>query len=125
MAHFIGQASEVENVHLFKGFNEQPAGISGIIRPEFLELGASEEESGKPASSEKGVVKSVFFRGGALQVDVEVNGQLLSCMRSLEKPIVFVGDEVFVFIHRILTISGGGTEVVENSMKLVDESAYI
>ena len=109
---------------IFKGFeNGGAAGEEkqeGILRPEFLEIGADDREMRLPLASETGIVRGVYFRGNMAEVDVEVKGQLLKGTRSLEKPPLHEGDEARVFIHRIYSFADGRTEILENRAKQVD-----
>ena len=107
---------------IFKGFDgdEGTAEHTGIIRPEFLEIGADADEMRLPLASEDGTVRGVYFRGDSLQVDVEVKGQLLHGRRSLEKRPLREGDAAKVFIHHIYSFADGGTRILENAAKRQD-----
>ena len=122
VADFIGEAVHVPDFTIFKGFeNGTTTGAhEGIIRPEFLEIGADDSEMRMPLASETGTVRGVYFRGNSAEVDVEVKGQLLKGTRSLEKPPLHEGDTAKVFIHRIYSFAGGKTEMLENRAKQVD-----
>lgn len=122
VADFIGEAVHVPDYTIFKGFeNGQTTGAhEGIIRPEFLEIGASEREMVMPLAAEEGTVRGVYFRGNNAEIDVEVKGQLLKGTRSLEKPPLHEGDTARVFIHRIYSFAGGKTEILENRAKQVN-----
>lgn len=124
VADFIGEAVHVPDFTIFKGFeNGTTTGAvehEGIIRPEFLEIGADDSEMRMPLASETGTVRGVYFRGNSAEVDVEVKGQLLKGTRSLEKPPLHEGDTAKVFIHRIYSFAGGKTEILENRAKQVD-----
>ena len=122
VADFIGEAVHVPDFTIFKGFeNGRASGAhEGIIRPEFLEIGANDSEMRMPLASETGTVRGVYFRGNNAEVDVEVKGQLLKGTRSLEKPPLHEGDTAKVFIHRIYSFAGGRTEILENRAKRID-----
>lgn len=119
VADFIGEAVHVPGYTIFKGFeNGTISGAhEGIIRPEFLEIGASEREMVMPLAAEEGMVRGVYFRGNNAEIDVDVKGQLLKGTRSLEKPPLHEGDTARVFIHRIYSFAGGRTEILENRAK--------
>lgn len=119
---FIGESVHVPDYTVFKGFDGDggAAGREGIIRPEFLEIGADADEMRLPLGSEDGTVRGVYFRGDSLQVDVEVKGQLLHGRRSLEKRPLREGDAAKVFIHRIYSFADGGTRILENAAKRQD-----
>ncbi len=119
VADFVGTSVHVPDYTVFKGFGDGggASGGEGIIRPEFLEIGADAAEMRLPLASEDGIVRGVYFRGDCLQVDVEVKGQLLRGRRSLEKRPLHEGDVAKVFIHRIYTFADGGTRILENAAK--------
>jgi len=119
VADFIGEAVHVPDFTVFKGFeNGTTTGAhEGIIRPEFLEIGANDSEMVMPLASEDGVVRGVYFRGNNAEVDVEVKGQLLKGARSLELPPLHEGDRAKVFIHRVYSFAGGKTAILENRAK--------
>ncbi|MBQ1621699.1 MAG: sulfate ABC transporter ATP-binding protein [Selenomonadaceae bacterium] len=122
VADFIGESVHVPDYTIFKGFDgdEGTAEHTGIIRPEFLEIGADADEMRLPLASEDGTVRGVYFRGDSLQIDVEVKGQLLHGRRSLEKRPLREGDAAKVFIHRIYSFADGGTRILENAAKRQD-----
>ena len=122
VANFIGEAMHIPDYTIFKGFeNEKAEGAhEGILRPEFLEIGANDHEMRLPLASEDGIVRGVYFRGSNAEIDVEVKGQLLKGTRSLEKKPLHEGDAAKVFIHRIYSFAGGRTQILENRAKQVD-----
>lgn len=124
VATFIGESVQVPDYTIFKGFAAPEGGAAGrhegILRPEFLEVGAEEREMRFPLASERGLVRGVYFRGDSIEVDVEVKGVLLKCRRSLEKKPLHEGDEAFVFIHRICSFADGRTQILENQAKRQD-----
>ena len=122
VADFIGEAVHVPDYTIFKGFeNGTTEGAhEGIIRPEFLEIGADDSEMRMPLAAEDGIVRGVYFRGNTAEIDIEIKGQLLKGTRSLEKPPLHEGDKAKVFIHRIYSFAGGKTEILENRAKQVN-----
>lgn len=122
VANFIGEAMHIPDYTIFKGFeNGTTEGAhEGILRPEFLEIGANDHEMRLPLASEDGIVHGVYFRGSNAEIDVEVKGQLLKGTRSLEKTPLHEGDQAKVFIHRIYSFAGGRTQILENRAKQVD-----
>ena len=112
----------VPDYTIFKGFeNGTTEGAhEGIIRPEFLEIGADDSEMRMPLAAEDGIVRGVYFRGNTAEIDIEIKGQLLKGTRSLEKPPLHEGDKAKVFIHRIYSFAGGKTEILENRAKQVN-----
>ena len=117
VAQFIGESVPVEDYTIFKGFSNGEGSHPGIIRPEFLEIGADDGEMYLPLAAEKGIVRETYFRGSNMQIDVEVKGQLLRGWRSLEKKPLREGDEARVLIHRIYSFAHGKTQIVENQAK--------
>ncbi len=117
VADFIGEAIHVPDYTIFKGFQNGEGDHEGIIRPEFLEVGADESEILMPLAAERGIVRGTYFRGSNVQVDIEVCGQVLRAWRSLEKRPLQEGDEVLVLIHRIYSFAHGQTQIIENQAK--------
>lgn len=118
VAKFIGESVQVPDYTIFKGFDEYER-HAGILRPEFLEIGATIDEMPwpMPVTTEKGIVRGTYFRGSVIQIDVEVKGQLLKVFRGLEQTPLHEGDEAFVFIHKIYGFDGDSTRVIENAAK--------
>ena len=118
VAKFIGESVQVPDYTVFKGFGDYES-HEGILRPEFLEIGASIDEMPHPMpiTTEKGIVQGTYFRGNTIQIDVEVKGHLLRGFRGLEQAPLHEGDEAFVFIHKIYGFDGEKTQVVENAAK--------
>ena len=124
VADFIGESVHVPDYTVFKGFSNGAGSHEGILRPEFLEIAADEEEILMPLAAEQGTVKAVYFRGSNVQVAVEVKGQLLHGWRSLEKKPLHEGDKALVLIHRVYSFAGGKTQIIENRAKQ-EESVVI
>ncbi len=103
---------------IFKGFDGYEP-CEGILRPEFLEIGAtvSEMPHPMPVTTEKGIVRGTYFRGSTIEVEIEVKGQMLKGFRGLEQIPLREGDEAFVFIHKIYGFDGDKTRVIENAAK--------
>jgi sulfate transport system ATP-binding protein len=118
VAKFIGESVQVEDYTIFKGFEDYEK-HEGILRPEFLEIGATVEEMSQPMplTTERGIVRGTYFRGSTIQIDIEVKGQMLRGYRGLELKPLKEGDSAFVFIHKIYGFNGTKTEVVENAAK--------
>ncbi len=78
VAKFIGESVQVADYTIFKGFEDYEP-HEGILRPEFLEIGATIEEMPQPmpVTTEKGIIRGTYFRGSVIQIDIEVKGQLL------------------------------------------------
>ena len=129
VAQFIGESNRIEDYTVFKGFDRlngrTKEATAGILRPEFIEIAKDADEILTPLAAEKGVVQTTFFRGNAIQVNVEVKGELLNGYRTLEQPPLYAGDEVFVLIHRVYCFDGTKTTVVENRIKSEINSVFI
>lgn len=117
VADFIGESIPIADYNIFKGFENGTGSHEGIIRPEFLEIGANDNEMPMPLAAEHGIVRGTYFRGSNMQIDVEVKGVLLRGWRSLEKKPLAEGDEARVMIHRIYSFAHGKTQIVENKAK--------
>lgn len=118
VAKFIGESVQVADYTIFKGFDDYEP-HEGILRPEFLEIGATIEEMPQPmpVTTEKGIIRGTYFRGSMIQIDIEVKGQLLKGFRGLEQPPLHEDDQAFVFIHKIYGFDGTETRVIENAAK--------
>lgn len=118
VAKFIGESVHVPDYTIFKGFKSKDGkSHEGILRPEFLEIGASEKEMLMPLASERGTVRATFFHGSNIQIDVEVKGQILRGFRNLEQTPLHEGDDAYVFIHRIYGFADNKALVIENAEK--------
>lgn len=120
VADFIGESVHIPDYTIFKGFEDGAGSHEGIIRPEFLEIGADESELLMPLAAEHGTVRGVYFRGSNVQVEIEVKGQRLFGWRSLEKKMLHEGDDARVLIHRIYSFAQGKTQIIENRAKQTD-----
>ena len=119
VADFIGESVHVPDYTVFKGFAAKGDAKehTGIIRPEFIDVGVDEQEIVMPLAAERGIVRATYFRGSSVEIDVEVKGQTLKATRSLEKKPLAEDDAVFVLIHRIYIFTDGKTQVIENKSK--------
>ncbi|NRT88931.1 sulfate/molybdate ABC transporter ATP-binding protein [Clostridium beijerinckii] len=118
VARFIGESNLIDDYTKLKGFEvENAKETKAIIRPEFLQIAKSDKEILTPLAAEKGIVRSIAFRGNNLEIDVQVGNEILIGYRSLEEEPLKVGDEVLVLIHRIYTFYGDTTNVLENKIK--------
>ena len=111
VAQFIGNSARVPDLHIYKGFDDVPAGSCAVIRPEFLETfkTGSEKFSGFTPAAETGIVRDIAFRGSYLALTIEVNGSLLAASRSLERRPIAVGDPVYVLVYRAYAIGQDGS----------------
>ena len=127
VAQFIGESNVIADYTILKGysFDTTKNSRSAILRPEFVEIAANEDEILTPLAAEHGIVRSVFFRGSNIQINVEIKGEIITGYRNLEKTPVNVGDEVLVLIHRVYSFYENKAFVVENSIKSAVESPVI
>lgn len=117
VAGFIGESNVVEDLSVLRGFH-LPHGAADrvLIRPESIEVGR-EGEIACPQAAQRGQVTSVQFRGNAWQVEVEVGGQRLVALRSLEQSLLNQGDDVLVLVHRVHFFQQGYSRTLENVLK--------
>ncbi|WP_025681483.1 sulfate/molybdate ABC transporter ATP-binding protein [Paenibacillus massiliensis] len=117
VASFIGESTIVEEASALRGFEEAAgAGIKGLIRPEYIEMGLDHEFTLRSAT-EEGTVHQLHFRGSEWMVEVEIKGQRLITYRSLEKETLTPGQNVRVLIHRAYLFNEEGSWMVENRLK--------
>ncbi|MET3549356.1 sulfate transport system ATP-binding protein [Paenibacillus favisporus] len=119
VATFIGESTVVENARELKGF-EEAAGGSGtraLIRPEYIEVGGSDEFRVLSAT-EEGIVRHLHFRGSEWMVEVEVGSHKLMTYRSLEKDTLQPGQPVRVLVHRAYLFNDERSWIEENRLKV-------
>jgi len=117
VAGFVGESVWLEEPSRLGGFAELvPEGVAGMVRPEFVELGAAAELS-HPQAAEQGTVKQVTYLGKNWQVEAEVSGMRVVGYRSLEQKVLKPGDPVRVLIHRLYVFDASGCRLVENRWK--------
>jgi len=116
VAQFIGETTLLESPSKFRGFEKEAKGERAVLRPEFIEIGKPDELS-FPSAAERGVVRSVYFRGSSWQVEAEVRGNLVSAYRPLEREPLKPGDEVLVLIHSLFVLDDDRTRYVVNEKK--------
>lgn len=118
VASFVGQSTLVEEGAKLKGFENEAkvAGTKALIRPEYVEIGTDHEFALLSATA-PGIVKHLHFRGSEWLVEVEVEGQVLTTFRSLEKETLQAGQEVRVLVHRAYLYNNERSWIVENPLK--------
>lgn len=118
VASFVGQSTLVENGAKLKGFETEASaeGTKALIRPEYVEIGTDREITLQSATA-PGIVKHLHFRGSEWLVEVEVEGQVLTTFRSLEKETLHNGQEVRVLVHRAYLYNNERSWIVENPLK--------
>ena len=118
VAEFIGESTLLSNAHTLKGFESMKPGeeSKALIRPEYIEVGR-EGEVRLPSASVQGKVKALHFRGSEWMVEVDVDGMRLMTYRSLESPVLHIGERVQVLIHRIYLFDKDRSWMQENALK--------
>jgi sulfate transport system ATP-binding protein len=124
VATFFGQPSFVEDYQTLHTFAAVEGSRTAVIRPEFIHVSRENETEQYRQSASPGVVERVSFRGDKIEVQVRVNGYLLTAHRSLEAAPVRVGEKVYVFVYRLFALKGDEAYLLENQ-SLLDDSVYI
>jgi sulfate transport system ATP-binding protein len=124
VAGFIGESSTLEHFTGLKGFTNALPHAKAIIRPEWIEIGRDREISHESAT-ERGIVRSIVFRGASWLIEVELENYRLSAYRSFEKESLQLGEEVHVLIHRAYQYNEHEANVIENNLKDDPMPVYI
>lgn len=111
---FIGHSTTLKNFVDFRAFGRSSSSEVGIIRPEFVEVKKKSEVVQYTTSADLGVVRDIIFRGSNLEIRVEIHGNLLSSIRSINEAPLQVGEEVWVFIYRMFLVDGDQVRLVRN-----------
>ena len=101
VAQFIGQSAVLENHVELIGFDTTEKNLNAVIRPEYLRVYKIGEQKQYQLALEDGVVEAISFRGSYLEMQIKVKGMLLTANRSLNEPLIEVGEAVKVLIYRI------------------------
>ncbi|KAF6657757.1 sulfate/molybdate ABC transporter ATP-binding protein [Paenibacillus polymyxa] len=117
VASFIGESTVIEQAGSLRGFEEAAGvGTRALIRPEYIDVGPSEEFA-LLSATEEGIVKHLHFRGSEWMVEVQVGDQRLMTYRSLEKSTLEPGQQVRVLVHRAYLYNEESSWMVENRLK--------
>ncbi|AHM65001.1 sulfate transport system ATP-binding protein [Paenibacillus jamilae] len=117
VASFIGESTVIEQASSLRGFEEAAGvGTRALIRPEYIDVGPSEEFA-LLSATEEGIVKHLHFRGSEWMVEVQVGDQRLMTYRSLEKSTLEPGQQVRVLVHRAYLYNEESSWMVENRLK--------
>lgn len=115
VAGFVGESSVLSGVSSLKGYDNRLTGSQVLIRPEHIDL---VKDTGSSSSLwERGIVRNVFFRGRSWQVDVEIEGGVLTAFHPLEAETLKPGDPIRVFVHRLYSFQQGECHVLEHEEK--------
>ncbi len=123
VAQFIGTSTILPSINGLKGFEEVPADLQAVVRPEFVEAFKSDNEKYKSLipDSEEGVITDIAFRGSFLEVTLDIGGASVTTNRSLERRPVEIGERMNVLIHRACILNGDNTSIYINQrLKDVD-----
>lgn len=115
VARFIGNSVLIKNYSEFKVFPDQGKEKTGVIRPEFVEIYKKTENIKFARSADEGYVRDVIFRGSSLEVKVEIHGNLISAIRSVNDAPLEMGEKVWVFVYRMFLIGDDSVCLLENS----------
>ena len=124
VAKFIGNSTSIENFDSFQFFDRKGENITAILRPEFVSVYKKGEKIQYAKSVEEAVVEDIIFRGSNVEIRVRLHDNLISAIRSINDPMVEVGEKVDVFIYRMFMIDNGKVELI-NNMSLAQESLVI
>lgn len=117
VASFIGESTVIEQAGSLRGFEEAAGvGTRALIRPEYIDVGPSEEFT-LLSATEEGIVKHLHFRGSEWMVEVQVGDHRLMTYRSLEKSTLEPGQQVRVLVHRAYLYNDQSSWMVENRLK--------
>ena len=124
VAKFLGNSISVKNFeqfHFFEGGNENAA---AIIRPEFVSVFKKGEVVQYSKSAEEAVVEDTIFRGSNIEVKVRLHDNIISSLRSINEPLIEIGETVDVFIYRMFLLEGDNISLIHNQT-LRQESVFI
>ena len=124
VAHFIGNSVPVKNYDSFRFFENRGENVTAVIRPEFVSVFKKGESIQYSKSVEEAEVEDIIFRGSNLEVKVRLHDNLISSVRSINDPLIEIGETVEVFIYRMFLIDGEKISLVQNE-SLRQESVFI
>ena len=126
VAEFIGESTVFENLREpLKGFESLGQANKVIIRPEFILVKKRGTLNRYISAAEDGVIEEISFRGSYQELQVRVKGVTLRTDRSLEEPIVMVGENVQVLIYRLYAFSNNKALLVENAAMVDQNPVFI
>lgn len=126
VAQFIGESKIIDNYRQLKGFNYgDDKEDKAVIRPEFIQIGKDADEIPLKLASERGIVKSIAFRGRSLEIEVQVGDLILNGYRGLDDAPIKVGDKVYVLVNRLYVFNKNESKMIENSLKIDPMPVYI
>lgn len=127
-ASFLGENVRVNNIEeckRFNGFGSLTNGDGAFIRPEYVNIYSSGEDIQPEASVEKAVVKNVIFKGNITEIELLIYGYTLKAYRQISQSPLKKGDEVSVFIQKMLVTEGEKVRTEYNEIYKSNESVVI
>ncbi len=124
VAGFIGNSIKIENYDEFKYFGKKDENVSAILRPEFVSIFKKGESVQYAESAEEAEVKDIIFRGSSLEIKVDLHNNLISANRSINEPLLEIGEKVDVFVYRLFLLDNDRISLIENE-SLAHESVVI
>lgn len=115
VADFIGQSTSLQELNRLKGFENINQFDKAVIRPEFITIKKVGHLKEHMSVAEDGVIEEISFRGSFLELKVRIDNICLTTTRSLEEPLVVVGEWVHVLIYRLYVFDGERAHLVENA----------
>lgn len=117
VSEFVGESTLITDYYKLKGF-PQGEYKGAIIRPEFVEAFKQDNKvfENMLDCSEEGVITDIQFRGNSLQVQLNVNGIILTTHRSLERRPIQVGEKMRVLVYKMFAIDDTKAYLLENEM---------
>lgn len=125
VAQFIGQSTQINEYRNLKGFETLEEGFRAVIRPEFIKVykyGTKEEYI---SALEDGIVRNTIFRGDCMEVTLEVKGNFLKTLRSLDDEGVVPGEKVQLHILRFYLFDDKKAYSVTNKSLDAADTFYI
>ncbi|MCL1880166.1 MAG: ATP-binding cassette domain-containing protein [Actinomycetia bacterium] len=123
-AGFIGESIVVSDYGRLHGFQATDGFDQAVLRPEFVRAVKLEKEV-FPHASQHGTVQEVYFRGNALELRINLGGQVVTSHQSLEEEAFKVGEEVSVLIYRLYLLGRDSVRLMENASIKSDGSFFI
>jgi len=124
VARFIGNSISVDNYDSFRHFEKHGPDSVAVLRPEFVSVFKKNENIQFAKSAESATVEDIIFRGSNLEVRVRLHGNLISAIRSINDPMIQVGEVVDVFIYRLYVIENDSV-VLETNQSYKEENVII
>ena len=122
-ASFFGETTFVDDYSKFHNFEHIENVEKAIVRPEFVKVTKKNEVQKYKSSASHGVAKNVLFRGDSIEVVVDVDGTELKARRGLDEQAIEVGEEVDVFLYRIVVTVGDKAYLLDN--KSISEDSLV